>query len=177
MNNLLTPNYPNGRNLFQGKNILVTAAAGSGIGFSTARRFLEEGANVFISDVHEARLEKSMQTLQDLKLGEVDGCICNVTNDQEIDSMFKQALTRFSHLDGVINNAGLGGESPLESMTNEAWSLVMDVTLNGAMKIMRAAIPVLKDTQGVIVNMLQFLGGERKLVSLIMQLQRLALWL
>ena len=113
MNNLLTPNYPNGRNLFQGKNMLVTAAAGSGIGFSTARRFLEEGANVFISDVHEARLEKSLQTLQDLKLGEVDGCICNVTNDQEIDSMFKQALTRFSHLDGVINNAGLGGESPL----------------------------------------------------------------
>tara|TARA_B100001057_G_scaffold277966_1_gene278236 strand:- start:235 stop:759 length:525 start_codon:yes stop_codon:yes gene_type:complete len=72
--------------------------------------------------------------------------------------MFKQALTRFSHLDGVINNAGLGGESPLESMTNEAWSLVMDVTLNGAMKIMRAAIPVLKDTQGVIVNNASVLG-------------------
>tara|TARA_Y100000991_G_scaffold53764_1_gene39289 strand:- start:138 stop:920 length:783 start_codon:yes stop_codon:yes gene_type:complete len=158
MNNLLTPNYPNGRNLFQGKNMLVTAAAGSGIGFSTARRFLEEGANVFISDVHEARLEQAIQTLQDLKLGEVDGCICNVTNDQEIDSMFKQALTRFSHLDGVINNAGLGGESSLESMTNEAWSLVMDVTLNGAMKIMRAAIPVLKDTQGVIVNNASVLG-------------------
>ena len=158
MNNLLTPNYPNGRNLFQGKNILITAAAGSGIGFSTARRFLEEGANVFISDVHEARLEKSLQTLQDLKLGVVDGCICNVTNDQEVDSMFKKALTRFSHLDGVINNAGLGGESPLESMTNEAWSLVMDVTLNGAMKIMRAAIPVLKDTQGVIVNNASVLG-------------------
>ena len=85
MNNLLTPNYPNGRNLFQGKNILVTAAAGSGIGFSTARRFLEECANIFISDVHEARLEQAIQTLQDLKLGEVDGCICNVTNDQEID--------------------------------------------------------------------------------------------
>ena len=72
--------------------------------------------------------------------------------------MFKQALTRFSHLDGVINNAGLGGESSLESMTNEAWSLVMDVTLNGAMKIMRAAIPVLKDTQGVIVNNASVLG-------------------
>ena len=54
MNNLLTPNYPNGRNLFQGKNMVVTAAAGSGIGFSTASRFLEEGAIVFISDVHEA---------------------------------------------------------------------------------------------------------------------------
>ena len=154
----MNPKYPEGRNLFVGKNILLTASAGAGIGFSTAKRFLEEGANVFISDVHEARLEKAVQTLQDLNLGEVDGCICNVTNDQEIDLMFKQALTRFSHLDGVINNAGLGGESPLESMTNEAWSLVMDVTLNGAMKIMRAAIPVLKDTQGVIVNNASVLG-------------------
>ena len=63
-----------------------------------------------------------------------------------------------ANLNGVINNAGLGGESALEDMTNDAWDLVMDVTLNGAMKIMRAAIPVLKDTQGVIVNNASVLG-------------------
>ena len=68
------------------KSIIVTAASG-GLGFSIAKMFVEEGANVFISDVHEARLEQAIQTLQDLKLGEVDGCICNVTNDQEIDSI------------------------------------------------------------------------------------------
>ena len=68
MNNLLTPNYPNGRNLFQGKNILVTAAAGSGIGFSTARRFLEEGANVFISDIDKSKLE----TINDNKITCID---------------------------------------------------------------------------------------------------------
>ena len=55
MNNLMNPKYPEGRNLFQDKNILITAAAGSGIGFSTAKRFLEEGANIFISDVHQGR--------------------------------------------------------------------------------------------------------------------------
>ena len=43
MNNLMNPEYPIGRNLFKDKNILITAAAGSGIGFSTAKRFLEEG--------------------------------------------------------------------------------------------------------------------------------------
>jgi 3-oxoacyl-[acyl-carrier protein] reductase len=88
----------------------------------------------------------------------VDGCLCNVTSDEEIDAMFKQALARYSHLDGVINNAGLGGESPLETMSNDAWNLVMDVTLNGAMKMMRAAIPILKETQGVIVNNASVLG-------------------
>ena len=158
MNNLMNPKYPEGRNLFQDKNILITAAAGSGIGFSTAKRFLEEGANIFISDIHQGRLDEAIDNLRNLNLGKVNGCLCNVTNDEEIDSMFTEAIACYSNLNGVINNAGLGGESALEDMTNDAWDLVMDVTLNGAMKIMRAAIPVLKDTQGVIVNNASVLG-------------------
>ena len=158
MNNLMNPKYPEGRNLFQDKNILITAAAGSGIGFSTAKRFLEEGANIFISDVHQGRLDEAIDDLRNLNLGKVNGCLCNVTNDEEIDSMFTEAIACYSNLNGVINNAGHGGESVLEDMTNDAWDLVMDVTLNGAMKIMRAAIPVLKDTQGVIVNNASVLG-------------------
>jgi 3-oxoacyl-[acyl-carrier protein] reductase len=154
----MNPKYPEGRNLFQGKNILITAAAGSGIGFSTAKRFLEEGANIFISDIHQGRLDEAIDNLRNLNLGKVNGCLCNVTNDEEIDSMFTEAIACYSNLNGVINNAGLGGESALEDMTNDAWDLVMDVTLNGAMKIMRAAIPVLKDTQGVIVNNASVLG-------------------
>ena len=154
----MNPKYPEGRNLFVGKNILLTASAGAGIGFSTAKRFLEEGANVFISDIHQGRLDQAIENLKSLKLGEVDGCLCNVTSDEEIDEMFSQALARYGHLDGVINNAGLGGESSLENMSNAAWNLVMDVTLNGAMKIMRAAIPILKETQGIIVNNASVLG-------------------
>ena len=154
----MNPKYPEGRNLFVGKNILLTASAGAGIGFSTAKRFLEEGANVFISDVHQGRLDQAIENVKSLKLGEVDGCLCNVTSDEEIDEMFSQALARYGHLDGVINNAGLGGESSLETMSNDAWNLVMDVTLNGAMKIMRAAIPILKETQGIIVNNASVLG-------------------
>ena len=158
MNNLMNPKYPKGRNLFKDKNILITAAAGSGIGFSAAKRFLEEGANIFISDVHQGRLDEAIESLRSLGMGQVNGCLCNVMNDEEIDAMFKEAISCYSHLNGVINNAGLGGESLLENMTNDAWNLVMDVTLNGAMKIMRAAIPVLKDTQGVIVNNASVLG-------------------
>ena len=129
MNNLMNPKYPEGRNLFQGKNILITAAAGSGIGFSTAKRFLEEGANIFISDIHQGRLEEAIDNLGNLNLGKVNGCLCNVTNDEEIDSMFTEAIACYSNLNGVINNAGLGGESALEDMTNDAWDLVMDLSL------------------------------------------------
>ena len=158
MNNLMNPNYPEGRNLFNKKNILITAAAGSGIGFSTSKRFLEEGTNIFISDVHQGRLDEAINNLRKLDMGEVNGCLCDVTNDQEIKMMFNEAMECYPHLNAVINNAGLGGESLLENMGNDAWDLVMNVTLNGTMKVMRAAIPVLKESQGVIVNNASVLG-------------------
>jgi 3-oxoacyl-[acyl-carrier protein] reductase len=50
------PEYPPGRGLLAGKTVLVTAAAGSGIGFATAKRCVEEGAQVAITDIHERRL-------------------------------------------------------------------------------------------------------------------------
>ena len=84
MNNLMNPEYPIGRNLFKDQNILITAAAGSGIGFSTAKRFLEEGANIFISDVHQGRLDEAIESLQKMNMGEVKGCLCNVTNDKAV---------------------------------------------------------------------------------------------
>ena len=52
------PEYPPGRGLLAGKTVLVTAAAGTGIGFATAKRCVEEGARVAITDIHERRLRR-----------------------------------------------------------------------------------------------------------------------
>ena len=54
-----TPTYPEGHNLLKGKSVVITAAAGSGIGFATAKRCAEEGARVLLSDTHENRLAES----------------------------------------------------------------------------------------------------------------------
>ncbi len=57
------PPYPSGRNLLAGKTVLITAAAGTGIGFATAKRAIEEGARVVISDIHQRRLQESLDQL------------------------------------------------------------------------------------------------------------------
>src|SRR3982751_4069544 len=57
------PNCPVGHRLLAGKTVVVTAAAGTGIGFATAKRCLEEGAHVVVSDRHERRLEESRAEL------------------------------------------------------------------------------------------------------------------
>jgi 3-oxoacyl-[acyl-carrier protein] reductase len=63
------PPYPTGHQLLEGKTVLVTAAAGTGIGFATAKRCAEEGAVVAISDRHERRLAESAERLADVMGG------------------------------------------------------------------------------------------------------------
>ena len=53
---VVVPACPKGHNLLEGKTVLITAAAGTGIGFAVAKRCAEEGATVVISDIHERRL-------------------------------------------------------------------------------------------------------------------------
>src|SRR5215469_9821081 len=61
----MTPEYPTGHALLAGKIAVVTAAAGTGIGSATARRCLEEGASVVVSDWHERRLAETAAALAD----------------------------------------------------------------------------------------------------------------
>jgi len=53
------PDYVPGHGLLKGKRVVITAAAGTGIGFAAAKKCIEEGAQVFISDIHEGRLQKA----------------------------------------------------------------------------------------------------------------------
>jgi len=65
--------------LLDGKSVLVTAAAGTGIGFATAKRCAEEGAHVVISDIHERRLRESAE-----QLGGVHAVLANVTSEDDV---------------------------------------------------------------------------------------------
>lgn len=154
MNSSTTPPpYVPGHGLLQGKTVLITAAAGSGIGSATARKCLEEGARVIISDKHERRLAETAAELG------VTGIACDVTDETSVRSLFARAIDEFAGLDIVVNNAGLGGTAELHEMTDEQWSIVLDVTLNGTMRCTRAALGHMYDQgRGVIVNNASVLG-------------------
>jgi 3-oxoacyl-[acyl-carrier protein] reductase len=142
-----------GHQLLSGKRVLVTAAAGSGIGSSTARRCVEEGATVMISDRHERRLA---ETAAELGVASVP---CDVTDQTSVDAMFAAAAAEMGGVDVLINNAGLGGTAELHEMTDEQWSNVHDVTLMGTMRCMRAGLQLMyAHGAGVIVNNASVLG-------------------
>jgi len=148
------PPYPESQGLIAGKTVLVTAAAGTGIGFATAKRCVEEGATVAISDKHERRLLESAEAL-----GNVIPVPCDVTVESDVQAMFDGVLDKLGHLDVLINNAGLGGTAPLVEMADEQWEAVLNVTLNGTFRCTRAALRyMIPRGAGVIVNNASVLG-------------------
>ncbi len=141
-------------NLLDGKVVLVTAAAGTGIGFATAKRCAEEGAQVVISDIHERRLGESAGELG------VPGVLGNVTNEADVERMIGETVERFGRLDVLVNNAGLGGTARLDEMTDDQWFAVLDVTLTGTMRMTRAALKRMyaQGDGGAIVNNASVVG-------------------
>lgn len=140
-----TPPYLPGHGLLAGRTAVVTAAAGAGIGGATARRFLEEGARVVIGDAHARRLKESAHALAD-EFGpdRVTHLTCDVTDEDQVGSLFAHAERVHGGLDIVVNNAGLGGTAELTEMTDDQWTRILDVTLNGTFRCTRAALRSLK---------------------------------
>ncbi|GGT65055.1 MULTISPECIES: SDR family oxidoreductase [Streptomyces] len=155
------PPYPKAHGLLTGRSAVVTAAAGAGIGGATARRFLEEGARVLVSDAHERRLEETATALAaEFGDGRIAALPCDVTDETQVRRLFDTALRLHDGLDVVVNNAGLGGTAELVDMTDEQWTRVLDVTLNGTFRCTRAALRCFKDSgdPGVIVNNASVVG-------------------
>jgi 3-oxoacyl-[acyl-carrier protein] reductase len=153
------PDYPPGRNLLTGKTVLITAAAGTGIGFAAAKRCIEEGAQVFVSDMHERRLSVAVAKLQNLSSQPVGSRVCDVTRQADVDALAQSALDEMERVDVLINNAGLGGSASIVEMTDDQWGKVLDVTLTSVFRMSRAVLPhMYARRSGVIVNNASVLG-------------------
>jgi len=153
------PPYVPGHQLLAGKVVIVTAAAGTGIGFAAAKRCAEEGATIVISDIHPRRLGEAAEKLEGVMGRRPLAVLCNVTVQAEVDLLFQRTADEVGAIDALINNAGLGGTASLVDMTDEQWTTVLDVTLNGTFRCTRAALRYMtKRGSGSIVNNASVLG-------------------
>jgi 3-oxoacyl-[acyl-carrier protein] reductase len=135
------------------KVVVVTAAAGTGIGSAVARRCVEEGARVVVSDWHERRLAETASELG------VVGIPCDVTSEEQVQALVDGTVAEFGRLDVMINNAGLGGTRSVLDMPDDEWFRVMDVTLHGTFRCTRAALrQMVAQGGGVVVNNASVVG-------------------
>ena len=149
-----------GHQLLDGKVVVITAAAGTGIGGAAARRCLEEGARVAISDRHEKRLAATHDELRANHGDRVWSRPCDVTDEAQVQDLIAAAAGHFGRIDVMINNAGLGGTASVLDLTDEQWFRVLDVTLTGTFRCTRAALRqmVAQGRGGAVVNNASVLG-------------------
>ncbi len=149
----------NGHHLLEGKRVIVTASAGAGIGLATARRCVEEGARVVLSDIHERRLAEAADAFeQDFGTRPLT-VPCNVTSEADVQRLFDTAIDELGGVDIAVNNAGLGGTKDLVDMSDEEWDAVMDVSLKGTMRCTRAALRhMIPRGEGAIINLSSILA-------------------
>lgn len=153
------PTEPPGRDLLADRRVVITAAAGSGIGGSLARRCMLEGATVTISDAHERRLGETADALESEFGTRPATFVCDVTDEGSVNALVDGAIAEMGGYDTWMNNAGLGGNGLLTELTDDQWSKVIDVTLTGTFRCLRAALPHLYEQgDGVVVNNASVLG-------------------
>lgn len=150
-------------NRFKEKTVLVTGAA-SGIGFASARRFLDEGARVVMLDIDEATLRKAAAGLpHDRVLVQVGDTADKATAVAAV----KAAVDTFGRLDILINNAGMATEGDIMHTSEEDFARVMAVNVAGYFHMAKAAMPELVKTRGSIVmtSSVSGLGGDWELFA------------
>jgi 3-oxoacyl-[acyl-carrier protein] reductase len=122
--------------------VAVVTGAASGIGAATARVFAEAGADVAIAwfpgdphDVEPVRQAVEAAGRRALVV-EVD-----VRKPEQVDALVERCVTELGRVDIAVANAGIARKVPLEELDDDAWNLTLDVDLNGAWRVFRAALP------------------------------------
>jgi meso-butanediol dehydrogenase/(S,S)-butanediol dehydrogenase/diacetyl reductase len=154
---------------YRGKAALVTGAA-SGIGRATAIRLAAEGASVWCADVNEEGLNKTTAFIEEQLAtngagdrddeggGAVRGGALDVTDPEQCHRVVDDAVAAFGRLDVLCNIAGVGGSAHTLEESFERFQLMMAVNAAGPFLLCQAALPVLIERKGNIVNLASTAG-------------------
>ena len=134
--------------------IVTGAASPRGMGYATALKFAEEGANVVVTDLASnlERLEKTAATLQRERI-ESMAIAVDVTDEKQIEHCVRQVVDAFGGIDILFNNAGIGHIQPFEETDLSIFDRIYQINLRGTVAFMQAVIPSMKQRGGgVIIN-------------------------
>ena len=132
------------------KTVIITGG-GSGIGKSTAAKFLQKGATVYINGRTEATLKEACGELRNIS-EKVDFIVGDVSKVSDCERVVYKAGSKMGRIDVVVNSAGIWIEGPSDTMTEDLWDRCIDINLKGTFFMCRYAIPYLEKFKGCIVN-------------------------
>lgn len=133
------------------KVAIITGSA-RGIGFEIGKIFAENGAKVVLSDLDQNTVEKAALDLRNKGL-EVIGLKADVTSEEDIIQLIKQAKDKYGRIDIFINNAGLQHVAPIEEFPTEKFELMIKIMLTAPFISIKNVLPIMKEQGfGRIIN-------------------------
>jgi 3-oxoacyl-[acyl-carrier protein] reductase len=137
-----------------GMTALVTGASG-GLGSAIAKALSAQGARLALSGSNQAKLEAFAKGLG----GNHVTLVCDLSNAEQVDQLVPRAVEALGQLDILVNNAGVTRDNLAMRMKDDEWDQVIKVNLEGAFRLMRAAMrPMMKARHGRIVNITSVVG-------------------
>jgi NAD(P)-dependent dehydrogenase (short-subunit alcohol dehydrogenase family) len=130
---------------------LVTGGS-SGIGLAIARMLRDDGYDLTLASRTKEKVEGIAAELGALAVE------ANVVRDEDCERLVREHADRFGRLDVLVNSAGVGVGGTVEKLTAKHWDLQLDVNLRGAFLVTRAAIPLLRESHGIVVNLASIAG-------------------
>ncbi|MBN8534413.1 MAG: glucose 1-dehydrogenase [Rhizobiales bacterium] len=128
--------------------VAVVTGGNSGIGLSTAKAFIDEGAKVVIFGRDQATLDRAVETLGKDAAG-VKG---DVTSDADLTRLFDMTKAHFGKVDVVFANAGIAEFRPVEAANDEHFDKLFEINVKGAFKTIQKAVPALNDGASIILT-------------------------
>lgn len=146
----------------KGKIALVTGAS-YGIGFAIAAGYAKAGATIVFNDIKQELVDKGIAAYKEAGI-EAHGYVCDVTNEEQVNTMVAQIEKEVGAVDILVNNAGIIKRIPMHEMSAAEFRQVIDIDLNGPFIVSKAVIPaMMKKGHGKIINicsMMSELGRE-----------------
>ena len=139
------------------KKIAIITGAAQGIGYATARKFLDEGAKVVACDISAPAIDAAVKSLS--ASGSIEGEVVDVTSREQIDEMVAAVIARHGRIDVLVNNAGITLDARLQKMNDDQFDRVIAVNLKGTYNCAQAVLEtMLQQGSGVILNASSVVG-------------------
>ena len=119
--------------------VAIITGGGSGIGYATAEKFLEEGASVMICGRGAERLRAAAETLS--QKGNIIWEALSINDAEAVEAMVKRVVDTFGHIDILVNNAGITKDAQFYKMDLEQFKDVIDINLMGTVTMSKAVVP------------------------------------
>ena len=138
--------------MLKGKVAVITGGT-RGIGFATAKKFLENEAKLVLLGSKQETVEKAIKELKQINSSyEVIGFYPNLSSKEEMNEVFKKVKEIYGRIDILINNAGISSKTKIEDYTDEEYEKITNLNIKSVFNCSKQIIPYLKETKGVILN-------------------------